>query len=419
MSSHQPAAPLPEPLRANETGTFTEHSVKVRLPDIARRTLADNDFPPSVVARFEALIADIPAARIRPLHSHAAPDAAAWEAYIEPYTAYNWLDVPWFFAETYFYRRIMEAVDYFGRSDTRGPDPFLHQKRQGLRTSSAAIAELTAQLDEVLAESAPGDEQLAQLFSVSLWGNQADLSLWPADADDAASEGVAERPTQRENQDDQMVSDHRETAIAHLQAGRQKMGDSLRVDMILDNAGLELVGDLCLVDLLLSGGWATEMHLHAKLHPTFVSDALIRDVLETIDALADEAAPGAQRLAARLRQHLDDGRLHLTFHPFWNSPLPMWQMPEDLRTLLRPAHLVISKGDANYRRILGDSHWPFTTPFGVLAAPLPAPIVALRTLKAPTVVGLREGQSVQLDALDREWITNGQWGLIQFGVPAT
>lgn len=418
MKSHQPAAVLPEPLRANETGTFTEHSVKVRLPDIVRRTLADNDFPPPVVAQLEQLIDDIPSARIRPLHSHAAPDADQWQRYIEPYAAQNWLDVPWFFAETYFYRRIMEAVGYFGEGDSRGPDPFLYQKREGFRTSGAAIAGLTAQLDEALTHAPRNETDLMQMFSVSLWGNQADLSLWSAEGGAPLSEGAPERPTQAENPDDHLVTDHRDAAIAHLRTERQRTGGPGRVDMILDNAGLELVGDLCLADLLLSGGWATEMKLHAKLHPTFVSDALISDVLETIDALAGGTDTGSQKLAARLKEHLTAGRLHLTFHPFWNSPLPMWEMPEDLRARLRPAQLVISKGDANYRRILGDSHWPFTTPFSVLTAPLPAPMLALRTLKAPTVVGLQPEQPAQLDQLDPEWITDGQWGLIQFGMPA-
>ena len=104
MTIRRPTMSLPEPLRGSELGTFTHDSVVNRMPEIGRRMLAENWFPASVASGVEALLESIPDGRIRQLSDHAAPDAGEWRAYIEPYEGQNWLQIPWFFAETYFYR---------------------------------------------------------------------------------------------------------------------------------------------------------------------------------------------------------------------------------------------------------------------------------------------------------------------------
>jgi len=79
--------------------------------------------------------------------------------------------------------------------------------------------------------------------------------------------------------------------------------------------------------------------------------------------------------------------------------------------------LVIAKGDANYRRLVDDAHWPFTIPFGKVVAYFPAPLLALRTLKAEVVVGLSAARIQAVQAQDPEWMINGHWGVIQFYRP--
>lgn len=44
--------------------------------------------------------------------------------------------------------------------------------------------------------------------------------------------------------------------------------------------------------------------------------------------------------------------------------------------------MVFVKGDANYRRLIGDRLWPTDTPFPDVAGYFPARLCALRTLKA-------------------------------------
>lgn len=44
--------------------------------------------------------------------------------------------------------------------------------------------------------------------------------------------------------------------------------------------------------------------------------------------------------------------------PFYTSAQSMWEMPPHLAAIYAEAAVVILKGDANYRRLLGDLHWP-------------------------------------------------------------
>jgi hypothetical protein len=80
---------------------------------------------------------------------------------------------------------------------------------------------------------------------------------------------------------------------------------------------------------------------------------------------------------------------------------------------LAAADLVIFKGDVNYRRLVGEVHWPPTTPFAQATAYFPAPLVALRTCKGELIVGLAAGEAERLQAEDPAWMVNGRRGLIQ------
>jgi hypothetical protein len=154
------------------------------------------------------------------------------------------------------------------------------------------------------------------------------------------------------------------------------------------------------------------------MHPTFVSDATAADVRHTIAALAS-AAPGSAVSATgeRLTALMADQRLSILDHHFWTSPLAFWELPAELRSALASSQLIVSKGDANYRRLLGDRHWPFTTPFEAIMAYAPAPVLALRSLKSELAAGLQPGQIDELNDNERDWMVNGRWGLIQFVRP--
>lgn len=400
----KPSLPLPEPLRGAEIGTFAHNSIAVRLPEIAWRTLAENDYPPDVVANVEALIAEINDGRIRPL-----ADGHDWDRHTAVYEGQDWLTPPWFFVETYFYRRLLEATGYFSDGPLAGVDPFAFPKQQGLSTSMLAVRALAARLSDWLKQSWQ-ETTFTNLLAIDLWGNQADLSLWPSDTDEKPDH--ADKASQQEH----LITDDT-TAVTHHLTTRLQGNSTARIDFLIDNAGFELIGDLALADYLLSSDACQTVRFHLKIHPTFVSDATIADVQATIAYLQADRERHVRAFGERLAGWLANGRFQLHTHPYWTSPLPGWEMPDDLQNELAAAYLIISKGDANYRRLLGDRHWPFTTPFDDVVCYLPTPLVALRTLKSDVLIGLKPGQQAVLDQKDPNWLINGRWGLIQLANP--
>ncbi len=71
------------------------------------------------------------------------------------------------------------------------------------------------------------------------------------------------------------------TLVAAQGAGSSGMKHA-RVDVILDNAGFELVTDLVLADFLVSAGLAKQIRFHGKSIPWFVSDVTKQDFEWTI-----------------------------------------------------------------------------------------------------------------------------------------
>jgi uncharacterized protein with ATP-grasp and redox domains len=389
-----------------EIGTFAHQTVTVRMPDITARTISENHFSSEINARLQALISEIHSGVIRLIDDPGAPDENDWNADIQPFLGFDWLHVPWFFAETYMYRRIIEATGYYQPGPSFHLDPFLSQKRMGLQSARAGIAALWSQLDEWVSDHQFLPDQLGSLLKADLWANQADLSIFPA------GEGSGPADDTSNNTQDQLVVDDSnlvaEYLFSHHPAGC--------IDLVLDNAGFELACDLALSYFLLKASLSEHVRLHVKVHPTFVSDTIDEDIHTTLESLS--RLPESLPVAKGLFRLLEQDRLQVTSHRFWTSPLPAWKMPEDLRQTLSRSDLVIFKGDANYRRLLGDLHWPFTTPFAEIVRYFPAPLIALRALKSEIVSGLSHGQSEQLYARDPKWLVNGKWGLLQYSVPS-
>ncbi len=384
-----PTIPLPDHLRGNESGTFTEDSVVRRLPEIARRVIVENDLDAHRSDRIEALATEIGSGVITALDEPMLSDARDWVKYVARYEGQRWVDVPWFFVETYFYRRVLAASGYSQPGGRRGIDPFAVQKQLAL---DGAI-ELAPRLADAL-----GD--VPTLLAASLWANRVDLSLWPAGEEDADARTKAVLGFDGASQ---LLADDTTAAAAMLQES------GCVVHLILDNSGAELIADLALVaDIVNRDG---RVVIHAKPHPTFVSDVTLPDLETTIARLVAE--PGAAgRLGQQLRRAQESGAIEATVHPFWVSPLPFWECPADLVDTLAAADIVLSKGDANYRRLLGDLHWDPTTPFGDIVRPL-QPIVALRTSKSMVGAGISPETVARATGTDPEWMSNGQWGMIQ------
>jgi len=391
----------PPPINGIQIGSWSHFSVKDRLPVIAQRVIEENDFPSTINDNLKELQEDIPQQPIRQLLDQSAPDQKSWQKYIQPYLGKDWLTVPWFFVETYFYRRIIEAVDYFNLLQ----DPFEYQKQQGLVKTRGDISSLAGFLAEGLENPGKVEKILREGLYYSLWGNQADLSLWPA-----GSAADPRKDSKKSLKDYLLANDIKQVLRVFSKADQPLR----QVDIMLDNAGFELVSDLALADILLSHRLVDQVILHVKVHPTFVSDVVETDLGDTIHFLSEFEDDDTARFGKRLETLIDQERILARAHYFWNSPLPMWRLPRDIQDDLKGSSLLISKGDANYRRILGDREWDFTVGFHQAVDFLPVPLAALRTLKSELAVGLDLDQIQFVFNQDPKWMINGKWGVIHY-----
>ncbi|MGH8002314.1 MAG: damage-control phosphatase ARMT1 family protein [Brasilonema sp.] len=404
QKSNTPRLPLPQPLVGAEVGTFTEFTVTQRMPNIARRVIEENKFPPNINASLEKLASTLSLGYLSPLVDDTGSDFPTWDKYLEPYKEQRWIDIPWFFAETYFYRLILQKTNYFCPGEWQDVDPFELQKRQGLETSLDSITALCGQVNGWLKiseqQSQSKQTALIALLYFALWGNRVDLSLWSAFESNRSQFDI------QSQQSHILVDDA--PKVTELLVSRQG-----RVDFVVDNAGFELVCDLCVVNYLLGSGVASQIKLHLKPHPTFVSDAMIKDVHFTIEFLLASSNPELISFAQRLQEYIASEQLILSEDYFWTSPLAFWEIPESFKNELSNSSLIVIKGDANYRRLLGDRHWDFTTNISDIVSYLSAPMVALRTLKSEVAAGIKPEVLEEVAQSDSAWLTNGQWGVVQ------
>jgi uncharacterized protein with ATP-grasp and redox domains len=385
----------PRSWHTSDVGSFAWDTLHRRVPDILSDTRRRLEPVPSEVARaLDELMAELRSGQLRGLRETAL-DRAAWDEACAPYLGRSWLDLPWYFAESFFYRRLLEATGFFGAGALAGRDPFASHKAE-----EWAPGEGPRRTADLLA-GAPTDptRRLEALLLGSLWGNRVDLSYNVAKA---LGGGQIDFLGAHED----LLVDDTAAVVATLARTRGP------VAIIADNAGTECLMDLALADHLLTLGHDV-VELHVKNHPFFVSDTTLPDLDQAFAALGASGRDETVELGKRLSAELDARRLRVRTHPFYTSRRFFSELPDDLRADLAAFSLVIVKGDANYRRLCADAPWPPTTPFTEALGEFPAPMVALRTLKAEVVVGLPEGLAEKLAAVDARWMVNGQRGLVQ------
>jgi hypothetical protein len=357
--------------------------MRVRVPEILAGVVRDNpDYARSVItavtALGDAIRSDAP---LMPL-TFPAPDEAEWKGVVDRGT---WLATEWFSAECYVYRCLMSVVRYW----ETGRDPFLPAKRRELEDDG-----LWDMVGKAL-DFARSDvqEAVTTLLGFALWGNRGDLSYAVGKA--FGAHGAAA----------DLLVDDRDLAVRDLLTPG---GD---IHIVADNTGRELSMDLVLADVLL-GASDARVGLHVKMHPMFVSDATAPDVWELLSAMRRRGG-AAGDLAARLGCAFDEERLRVLPDFFWNGPRFFWDRPSRLAKVLDGATIVVLKGDANYRRAVGDAIWPAPATFSEATDYFPAPLLCLRTMKSDALVGISPQEISELDLADAKWRINGRRGLIQ------
>lgn len=428
---HSPAG-LPVPITSVSPGTWAYDTMTRRvLKDVFPRILADNlekfddqstPTKSELISRLDELAANLAKGtrgKLRYIEDEGV-DTNTWRDILDeiPEHHRNWLQAPWIVAEFYFFRRVAEAFDYFKTKY----DFFQVQKQAGLLDAMPAIAELADRLPTILASSDRAAVTRCALL-VSLWGNKLDLSLWPKTGKpsnnvsiDTVNPTCAGQVTSMDYLDamDVFVLDnHMDQVVEFLLT--QSGG---RVDIIVDNAGYELVSDLFLAACLLSLNLASTVVLHTKAYPTFVSDATTKDVMESIQALFSSSCGNTAAFGARLLELVKQGDLVVLDDPFWCQPYAFWSMPEHIYTRLASSTLVIVKGDANYRRMLGDRQWELNMTAKEVFSYWHVPVCALRIMKAEVACGLTVSQQIVAIERDPTYLVSGRWAVVQFFSPS-
>ncbi|MET8810647.1 damage-control phosphatase ARMT1 family protein [Streptomyces sp. NPDC004549] len=393
--SDAPTAPV---ITGDEPGSFPHSVLADRHPAIIRQVRDASPYGPAQHRALDDLLRSGADGVIEDLPAGTDPDdRARWHAWgLARYVGKSWYEVPWLWAESYFYRVLLDAVGYFAPGPWQGVDPFRPVKYAEL--GAPETGEELAALDALQDKTA--EERGRALLHGSLWGNRADLSF-QLSAEGAGGAGSRDATPG-------LVADDSDTLWSLLPP------DSAgTLCLVADNAGRELVPDLLLTAHLLDEHRIARAVLYVKPWPYYVSDATTADVVDALTRLRS-ASGAAAAYGDLLWSAMADGRLSVRTHPFLASPLPYTELPDDLRAEFADARLTLFKGDLNYRRLVGDRYWPPTTPFRDVTAYFPGPVATLRTLKSDVITGLSAATEAELNAAEgRSWRTSGTHALIQ------
>ena len=259
------------------------------------------------------------------------------------------------------------------------------------RSSRPAVIELAGRYHELISQmgnkGSKSEQEVEEaekilfmeMCEICLWGNATDLSLLTSLTyeDIQKLQGSEARKASEKN----IIVNDLEAAYDTLKKAKKEGKEDRRVDIVLDNAGFELYVDLILAGFLLSAGLATNVILHPKSIPWFVSDVVPTDFAALLNALANPQSfystpsddeKNAGKIPAPLAQKEVDelsflfqnwsgfhaeGQLMLRSNRFWTEGGSYWRLPTSdprLHEDLKESELIIFKGDLNYRKLTGD-----------------------------------------------------------------
>jgi hypothetical protein len=382
---------LPPPIMTSETGSFARKTIEELKPGIIDNLLSQYDYPPQIRKSLFDLKSEMANGPLKPLHEQTS-DRSIWDLDVHAYIGESWLNIPWILAETFFFRRVLEAVQYFQPGPWQGKDPFQHLKDRELST---ALPEFIKTYQNKITSNDKSAFQEA--CYQSLWGNQSDLSNFES------YDVILSHPEEK------YVIDHSEQAFEFISDHRGKIA------FFFDNVGKELYFDLVFIDALLQRDLTQSVTCYLKNQPFFVSDALPKDLYHAVDLLASSSDLECEHLAARIAEELKSGRIRIEAPPFLATSRTFRAMPDALKREIGQHDLAILKGDVNFRKLVGDRHWDPTTSIEKAAGYFPTSFLNLRTLKSELIVGLTREQLTILEPnAEKNWLFNGKRGMIIF-----
>ncbi|KAK0417830.1 hypothetical protein QR680_013232 [Steinernema hermaphroditum] len=329
----------------------------------------------------------------------------------------TWFKAEWLFVECYLYRKVAEFFSL--TKHLKDYDCFAAQKKDSFVDCLSPIAKIVKYLNDTTGSHDKAEDEekvrasLHELIEVCLWGNVCDLSLSGGDNHSANESPIELISLVRRK----ILANDIDKVVEYLVNSR----GSGEVHIVVDNASIELVGDLALGDFIRQRNLAKKIVFHGKARPWFVSDATKNDFTWTIDVLVKSEDDELRQLGNRLTNALELKTMEIRFHPFWTYGFPyesMASVSPDLYAELQTSKLTILKGDLNYRKLVGDKDWKYDEPLlKALNGFLPSPLLALRTLKAETVAGLPEDSVKCIEKKygpSKNWMVTGEYAVAQF-----
>lgn len=287
-----------------------------------------------------------------------------WNDYLEEYEHENFGRVARFkemnsiAVEGYVYRAIHSILRTALQTDHFSfLDPFYASKLESLKSANQATDIIFSNVMNLPSRMLVLDdfdlyEEFQTFLEFSLWSNKSSDLCIKAGKEGHKNFGLLTDLNQRKsniltNSSNELFALFQE--YQHL--GEQKQ--ELQIDFILDNVGLELISDLCFIEMLyrskLVNPSTTTIRFWVKQIPWFISDVTNFDFMATLEHLffnIFEEFP-KKEIVLRWNALFAQRRWQLKVHPFFTTPYEFYKMERvapDLYADLATANLLIFKG---------------------------------------------------------------------------
>jgi hypothetical protein len=256
---------FPPVITTSQQNAFPQQTILKQHPRSINQVVYDNDYTleiRKILFRLkEEIVNNV---KIQPLTEDIG-DKHQWNHYLDQFKEKTWLERPWYFAETFFYRLLLEVIDYFQSGRFRKRDPFHRSKRDEITSGMDTLIQTIGSLGKI-EDIQRGFEQR---LHASLWGNRLDLSNFTVKNAIKQQQATIER-------ENIIINDF--SKIYHI----FKTETVSNIAFFNDNVGMELEFNLLLADFFLEMKWVDTVVFYLKPYPFFVSDAMIKDLQETL-----------------------------------------------------------------------------------------------------------------------------------------
>ncbi|WGK69091.1 ARMT1-like domain-containing protein [Candidatus Haliotispira prima] len=323
---------------------------------------------------------------------------AAMKDYIGITLTEFYQDAPFILVEHYFYYKIL--LDR--KKKKKFDDPYKDTKIRSLSTTQEEVLKLLNEYQTITKNGKNAlnkDQILKQFVQFSLFGNTTDLSQ------NASQRAALIEPVILKDQFDLFVD-----YISNIRVKIKK------IDILIDNTGIELLADLVLSLVLLELEYVEKVHFHVNILPVFVSDTIQSEYGDDFKILIDylEKLELDTEIPSKYKSFLDDKKIEIKPNLFWNMHLDFKEHNLLFNRIIGQSDLIIVKGDLNFRRLIQDKTWKNDESFGELVSYLKVPCLVLRTIKSSTIVGLDAAMMKQINESDSINKTNGKYATIFF-----